>query len=575
MSGLRSLPWNDRFRAGAFALATLSVVAGCHRAPPHEEAVRVGAKVVANASVSAPKELVAEGTLRRPDEVWPRLRDALGRRGRALPRGFPLAIAALSGFSPLVAGLLDGAAKVPFAILATPSGVSFVLGLRVTSGRELSAALTTGRDAAFTANADPVHGLSVLVPKRAPAELAVALSGDELLVASSREALELSGAYVAAAESRTPESGEVIELTSSSAALGGPVAALVDRAAEATRRELVTEDLMNRARHGGRAPDFAETGPVIERVAGLFEDVSAVVKSSRHLRVTADLLEQPARVRVELEPEDHGAARALVDDAEVGDATLLASLPADTRAALLWNRRPRDAAAPRSVLPLFGDRLSRADRARVSDLVDDVDRALGASAVLAVSDPVLAERAPAAFFGAYAAGRDGDAAAAGRAAGRLLDVLRTPAIDAPLRHFVGKVAARRERFDAAVAGGIAYRLLVSTDSGTDERRAPRELHFAAAARDDRTVAVLAETGAAARAAEILGGNPNGHVLGADPAIARAIVRAGHDAAALAMVRLPSAGTIATLIVGSDRKIAFAELTGGEPVFFALFGSLAE
>jgi hypothetical protein len=532
------------------------------------------AAAAAPAPAPAPAELLLEGELQNPGVEWPRLRGLLGGRARLLPSTFQIAVTTLMGASPLTAGLIDDAAPVVLAAVdGGAAGVGIVAGVHVASGRELVVALSHGTDAAFSSLLDAEHGLIVLRPRVPTGMGTLGIIGDELLLASAPEHLRLAGAYVARTLASKPHGSAGLSLTFPRASLSGPLSALARARFDELRQSLQVADVTSRARHRGRAPDFGEPSAVIAAFSALFDHLLAVLGSASEVRVTASLVESAPELRVELVPGPSGAARELVLGLETGDLAPLLTLPAWTELAVIARGvgGGKEASPVRAdrLAAILGDRLAPQDRARIEGWVGDLDRGLGSPFAIGLY-------ADAGAYGAYATGAHGDGLALRRATAALAELVRIPALAAPLGELLGKIDVKRTDSQVAGIGGMTrLRVAVTPPAPRAAPSSPeRSFEIVAASRSSRSAVVVAVGGVGPRLTDLL--EPSA-MLGADPRIALSVVRAGPSASQAVAFRVhPEVGepSWAVVTVGSDRRILWADFAANAATLRGLSGALS-
>jgi hypothetical protein len=315
----------------------------------------------------------------------------------------------------------------------------------------------------------------------------------------------------------------MVEISASHADLAGPVRALVTRTGEALRRRLEASDAENRARHGGRAPDFADPKPVMAALDMLTEELAAVAASTTRARMIAKLEPVPT-VRVEITPEQRGTARDLMKDLPRGDLSLLRSLPSWVDLSVMWHRRESLLPFTDRISALFGDRIGSADRRRIAAWADELDRALGRAAVVGL----YGDGAAAGVFVVAT----GDGLALRRATLGLADVAKVSALRAPIEAFWGrlKYAAR----EGALAGLPVIR--VSLELSVPGAATPIRYGAVSATKGHRSAIVIGSGDMDARLMELI--DDSGRIsLGADGIVAETAARVQNDAAYAGSVRL--------------------------------------
>jgi hypothetical protein len=264
-------------------------------------------------------------------------------------------------------------------------------------------------------------------------------------------------------------------------------------------------------------------------------------------------------VRAELTPEPTGALRELTASMDTGDLAAVLALPGWMDAAVFTRSLPTETPALAArVESVLGERLKGADRERLRAFLGDVDRGLGRARAAGFFD--------AGGLGLFAVGTGGDSAALGRAMQSLPTVAKIAAIQGPLDAIAGRATFIRDPLGPGGAGRWAVRF---TKPG---QRAPSDsFHVAASSSGDRAGLVVERDEPGPRLAELLE-HSGVATVGADPAVMRAVTRAGDGAhgAALIRIRTESASThFAMLAFGSDRKMTWAEVVMGEAVFHAV------
>jgi hypothetical protein len=152
--------------------------------------------LVAEPAVPAPDTLLAEVTLRDPDDFWSRLR-AAGGPLMTMPATAGQAIASLTHVESRLGNLVDGAAPFYAAIGEGSQGTAFAVAMRLRDPVGAPTVLFEGTPARYTRQA--ADGMTVLVaPDGVGTSSVVALSPSGFLViASSKAELATLGAYAA------------------------------------------------------------------------------------------------------------------------------------------------------------------------------------------------------------------------------------------------------------------------------------------------------------------------------------------------------------------------------------------
>lgn len=429
---------------------------------------------------AAPAGLLFGATIARPGEVWSKLRPLGGAGLAPFPTTFPMLIAALLDLPSVAAGAIDEAAPLGVGCVARDGRPEFVLAVHTRSGRELSAALTTGAApwARATTRGDWVE-LHRITPA---AKQALAIDGDYLIVASSAQTLEAAGLYASRKLARSPVRAEVdatVRVEARAFAEAAP--SWLQAWWRETRSTLVDLEQQARQDHK-RAADFGNPQSVIAaldvRMTGLVEVLKSLGDADAELRVYPDHLD--VRARVATRPDSPAAAN-IGTSAGAASGQLL-DLPADTRAACYQTSAPdqRKQDAERwteELSAIFGKRLGASDRERIAGALRDLAESRGDDISFAVTDATL---------GVRAAVRDAERF--GAAVERLLLVLQRPAFAEPFARWVGRPSVTTSRV------GDARRARITFSGGA------AEVHAAWSVEQERGVLVLAPGASAADAA---------------------------------------------------------------------------
>jgi hypothetical protein len=500
--------------------------------------------------VPEPAGLLLGGVIRHPGALYERVDHLAGARAQLLPKHLSVAIATTLFDAPLSAGLVDDSAPIALAMLCGDGDdVSTVAAMRLTSGHELVAALTTGSDARFTPQKD-ASGVTVLSSKTPDSRTAVGVFGDRLLLSDSERALRDAGPFVALS-APLPQDGADIELIANRRALAGPLAAVLHRKSGALRDVFLAAEAVARQNHRGREPDFGEPSAVVNMLSGFTDGFVDALASGTEARLTATLSAELPVVRLELTPAATGAARELTDGITTGTLEPLLMLPDWVQAAFFSRATvERDAGSPwaHRLEAVLGDRLAPGDRAFMRAWLDDAVTGLGASRVAAVFDDSV--------LGVFLMGAAGDGSALRSATLALPRVLSSKAVADPLQTFLG-------RLDVAPAtapkGVAAITVRASPKPGSASR--PGSVSVMASSVGDRVAILAAHDETAQRIRDVLTPDAT-HTLGNDTAVISAVERAGAGANAAVVVRVRDDGGDARALVvafGSDRKVTWAEV----------------
>jgi len=486
------------------------------------------------AALPAPVGVLAEIYVPRPEAVWARAQPVLERALGFRPLGFSAVAVEMLGIPAPYAPQVTLERPVTGVVVdAAPARV--VLALPVSSGRELVAALTTGKSPTHRA-ATTTEPTVVVLERQGGAgarELALGVTGNFLLVGARAEDLPRYGPYAARTLGRRAMPRGPIEIVVPRSALEPLLSRRLGERWLSERERLQQLDRQSRAAHGGREPDFAEPTAAIEMLDGLVASVRGWIGSAEEIRLTVDLGPERLEIGAELSPATSGAARDLVGALPVGDARALLTLPlgVDAALALRSTRAAREHQASSLVAGLarlFGPRLAGGDRALLERAATGLAQATGDRLAVGVlpgdsGSTLLAQTDagdPAAFDGALRA------------------VLRTTEVAAlvePLSAFLGQPAAAIDRAPVPGAKVSATRArIVFVPRPTTVSPAPRaELWWVAA--DGRGHVALGAGGGATLARSLQADGAAEVSLGADPRAVAAVERAGREVTAAALL----------------------------------------
>ena len=508
--------------AGIVALATAAQTPACSSCDKERPgAPSSGALADASApvlpAVAAPEGLLARVWVRAPDALWARVQSGVSGVAALLPSSVGSLLCGAAGLEAELGPLVDGKA-VSYVVVAGPAAGQGAGG----GGGELAWAVAVPlRDAPRAASvllpapseASPARyatregaGGRVLARADRPLPFAVALAGGFLLLARDEACLERLAPYAWRTMPTLPAPaahGSVVALVAHEA-----LAARISLAWGTARAWLADRDAEERARHGGRAPDFGDPRAILEAADGVVQRRVAWLREARATTVTLEATADAIDADLSIEPGADGGAAALAAMTP-GDTRPLAEVPGDAVLALLM----RDGAAARADdARELSATLTRAlgPRAREDDA-----RAIG-SAARAWADSrgawLTASLSPGPPRGVTLRSAGGEAA--GHALRGLVELARRPVLADPLRKDLDLGAPS---ITAAHVDGLAGASLA-----TFGPRAP--LGLAWGTRDGLLVAVAGEDAGGQIAAQRDIGR-----LGDDPRIARALSALGDDA----------------------------------------------
>jgi hypothetical protein len=287
--------------------------------------------------VSAPDGLLTEVWVRSPDGAWGSLQRGVGGALALLP---PTAGEIASGYGdvgPELGRLVDGRATWYGVVAEAPGArLAWALAMPLSSpGR--AAALLLDAAAPGGRIARDVDGMRVLSGSAdRPVAVSAALAGRWLLVASREDDLVRLGpyAYRTMPTLPAPAGSAAIVATVSETALAGPLASRLAALWEEQRAWLLARDEEQRARHGGRPPDFGDPRAIIGAVDAAMRRRMAFLATARGARL--EMTPGDDEVHAELFVSAGGdAGEGLVGAMRTGDVAPLAHAPADAVLAIL------------------------------------------------------------------------------------------------------------------------------------------------------------------------------------------------------------------------------------------------
>jgi hypothetical protein len=367
-AGLRRKSAAHRWAEGL----TLAILAFAPACKSRSEPQPLASAVVVPAP-PPPKGLAAELVVPRPNEFWVGVRGLLGTVGELLPKSAELAFGTSVGLSPIAATSLDLSAPLVGAVALEGPRQAFVLAVRVTSGAELVAHLTTGNTPTHRVQNDgAVRVLEPIAAARPGPALAVL---DDMLLVGTRAELPVLGPYVVRALGRrSPQKPDGAMNVSVSAAALRDVIVPSLRALLGEKREFLEQTLKLTESAQGRSADLADPRAVLRGLDTVAEDGLAALAKARGIE--ARLL--PEATRLLLDVEFFAGTRAASTLADVPLAFLYGA-PDDALLRVSLGRA--EAAAPAdlgvALNELFGERLTAADRAKLEEAVRLVEAGRG------------------------------------------------------------------------------------------------------------------------------------------------------------------------------------------------------
>ena len=369
------------FAVALLLAASVSACGSCGK----PQAAPDASPTVAQAPVEAPDGLVARVWVRAPDKVWSRVQNAVSGALALLPPETAAMLCGALGIDPQAAAWIDGQGMAYGVVADDPAGpaagFAWAAALPVRDPDKLAALLLDGDASRLTAH--DVAGMRVLARADRPLAATAALAGRCLLVARDEASLARLAPYACRTMPTLPApsspSAVVAELPAG--ALGGPVSARLSSQWAQARAWLSEQDTEQRARHGGKAPDFGDPQAILDAADGFVKGRLAWVATATRAVIEADAAEADLHVDLRLRPSD-GDAAAAVAAMRPGDTRPLADLPADAVLGLLLRDDPaaraRDAREiGASVARALGPRASDDDAHAVTAVLGDWAAARG------------------------------------------------------------------------------------------------------------------------------------------------------------------------------------------------------
>jgi hypothetical protein len=234
---------------------------------------------------------------------------------------------------------------------------------------------------------------------------------------------------------RRAPSHSALAITVSKHALTSAVVPALRAAWASYRTALSHRDQIDRATHGGRAPDFGDPAQVILGMDAGVESILSVLEGAAGVELDVDPFPSRLEATLRIAPDPGSPAQALFATLGAGDAKAFLSLPADTRLALGISRSPseRDEAAKAAGddwVRFFGPRLAARDAQALRGVLADWEFGRGARTdygFLGGADP-----------GVFVVTDVADAARLKHAGHGFFGLLALPSLRAPLSEFLGE-----------------------------------------------------------------------------------------------------------------------------------------
>ena len=237
-----------------------------------------------------------------------------------------------------VAAEFDGNVPAVGVLIDVPgeSRPRTAVGLHVQIGDRMIATLTKGESARFTARVDAANQITILEPKVPQKDFSLGVLGNYLLVADDPAGLTSLGPYVARTLGARSASKDDLGVDVSSAALGGPLRARLEK------RWADLRPLFDLAGSANGVEPLATWTSSFDEFLTIMSDLDGA-----HLTVNLD----PGNVRVRATSSakaGQGPASRIIADLPAGDAKPMLDLPAGSLLALVY----RETAAGRKASAL-------------------------------------------------------------------------------------------------------------------------------------------------------------------------------------------------------------------------------
>jgi hypothetical protein len=503
------------------AAVLLAITPGCGSCgKPSSVEVRT-VEVTVMHPVPAPQGLLAQAWVRAPDALWGRVQNGVSGAVALMPPDVGSLLCAATGLDAAVAPVIDGkgAAYVVVADAGAGdagggAGLAWAVAVPLRDLQRVKSTLLPGEAGVARYASRDQDGLRVLTRLDHPLPAAVALadSGTQgyLVVARSDTDLARLGPYAYRSMPVLPQPAQTASVVAQ--LTPGALAAYASSSWSDARTWLADRDAEQRAKHGGRAPDFGDPQAILDAVDVVVKRRLGLLGGAKTATVEVEAGDGDVSAELRLEPQpgdtDAGDA-ASVAVITPGDARPLSDVPADAVLAVLV----RDSAT------------ARADDAH--DLEGAIGKALGSRT--RADD----EHAIATALDAWSAGR-GDWLTASLAWGPATAlVVRSPGGDAAARAFRGLIdlggrpvfaGPLHATFELGTPSVSAAKLdgLTGASLATFGSKSPLGVSWAV--RDGQLLAVAAEH--ADQRLATLSSKPH---LGDDPRVARALAALGSDA----------------------------------------------
>jgi hypothetical protein len=385
--------------AGLVAATTLGLgttACGSCNAPSGGAGADAGATAVIHPPVPAPAGLLAEAWVRAPDAAWSKIQQGVSGAVALLPPTVGELVCAAVGLDAALAPVVDGKGLSYVVLGADPAGapgataLQWVVALPLTDPARAAALLLDAGDAGDAGARYTAHGVagmralsSAEHPLHATAALAVEARG-WLVLASSEDDLARLGPYAVRTMPTRPAPAESAVLVADvpQSALAGPLSTLLGARWGEMRAWLAARDDEQRAKHGGRAPDFGDPRPIVEAFDGAVKRRVALLAQARGAHLLVDAADDEVHAELAVTPGTDEASAAELGAMAPGDARPLVQAPGESVLGVMVRDDPKtreqDLAKLGATLDqVMGARLHEDDTKAIHAAVTDWTRARG------------------------------------------------------------------------------------------------------------------------------------------------------------------------------------------------------
>ncbi|HEY6458495.1 MAG TPA: hypothetical protein VIY73_00040, partial [Polyangiaceae bacterium] len=346
--------------------------------------VEAGAPALDESAVPAPAGLLAEVRLHAPDAFWSKIQNGVSGAVALLPPTAGEIVSVMAGVDRRVAPLVDGKATAFGAIADATGGggIAWVVALPLTDATAAAAILVANDAGAPPAR--EVGGVRLVPSADRGTGMVVGLRGRWLVVAGGEDDAKLLAPYVTRTMPASPAPAEsaAVVADAPASALAGPLGRRLAAAWGDERAWLTARDEEQRAKHGGRAPDFGDPRPIVEAMDGAVKKRVALLAAAQHARLTLDAGDDEVHAELLITPGTDAASAAYVAAMTPGSVAPIGQLPADAAVAILARgtgaSRIEDSALLEGVLVrALGERAHEDDVRAIHAAMDDWAHAHG------------------------------------------------------------------------------------------------------------------------------------------------------------------------------------------------------